>query len=118
MIPASVIDAIVAEAVRQYMDAALSTSGAPEAVALVAYTSDADLWSAHPEWRGHQATDHAVMLERVREALEARGARVRIVPWDAQDYHAWVAAQGMGDTPAARAAWAASHPQREGDDAP
>lgn len=101
-------DTSAGEAVRQYADAALSTAGAPQEVVLLRYRTDDDLWLSLPDMRPLPATAHAAMLHRAWKALAARGAAVRIVYLDVEDYEAWRATNGRDDGPSVRAEWAAA----------
>ena len=47
--------------------------GAPQAVDLRRYATDADLWRAHPKFKPLPATWHAAALARIASGLEARG---------------------------------------------
>lgn len=101
-------DTSAGEALRQYADAALSTAGVPQEVVLLRYRTDEDLWRSLPDMRPLPATAHAAMLYRTWKALAARGAAVRMVYLDVEDYEAWRATNGHDDDPSARAEWAAS----------
>lgn len=79
--------------------------GAPAAVTLLRYRTDADLWRFRSDMKGLPATAHAALLARLRTALVARGVTVSIIYMQPEVYVLWLA--GRPDTEAARAAWAA-----------
>lgn len=102
-------DTVSEQAVLQFMDAALSTRGAPDEVVLLRYRTDEDLWAYQPEMHPLPATSHAAMLQRTLRALKRKGAKTRIVYLDVDAYTAWLAATGEVESPAARSAWAAMY---------
>lgn len=75
---------------------------------LLRYASGADLAAAHPDMAGIPVDLHAAAIDRARQQLEAEGASVRIVLFDPAAYRAALAAIGLPDSGAARAAWAAT----------
>ncbi len=75
---------------------------------LLRYASDADLAAAQPDMAGLPADLHAAAVDRARLLIEAEGARVRIVLFDRAACTDWIAAQGLEENAASRAAWAAS----------
>lgn len=79
--------------------------GKPESIALLRYACDEDLWRGR-DLGGMPANAHAAAIDRLRQALEAAGQRVRLVTMNWQDYTDWLADNRRTDNPAWRAAWA------------
>jgi hypothetical protein len=73
---AGVLDAQVATAVRQIVEAYTSASIKPDEMVMLKYRSDADLWQYRQDMQGLPATFHAAMLHKASYALQASGASV------------------------------------------
>ncbi|AVQ00314.1 hypothetical protein C7S18_23745 (plasmid) [Ahniella affigens] len=74
------LDAFVEQRVREatrVVNAQAATRGAPQAVELVRYRDDQALARVHPDFPGGNAV-HNALIDRCREALEARGIAVTI----------------------------------------
>jgi transcriptional regulator with XRE-family HTH domain len=89
-----------AEAVLQLVK---SASEKPAEIVLLRYREDGDLWAAMPEWKPLPTTCHAAGIARSRAALADLHVSTRIVYFEPDRYHSWLA--GRESSSAMRAAW-------------
>ena len=78
----------------------------PTEIVLLRYREDGDLWAAMPEWKPLPATCHAAGIARSRAALADLHVKTRIVYFEPDQYHQWLA--GRDSSSSMRAAWAGS----------
>ena len=101
---------LTARTMREYADvlelAKSSSAGEPLEVVLLRYKDAADLAGADAAEALTPAT-HAALTLRIMLALQAQGVEVRIVWFDALAFGEWAYREGVSDTSASRAAWAA-----------
>lgn len=76
----------------------------PEAIMLLRYRTDADLWQFRPDMQGWPAMAHAAIMSRVQRTLWAMGIPTGMEYMDPDAYLAWLA--GRTDSEALRSAWA------------
>lgn len=109
------MDADFSTIANQALDAwreAVQTSGHPEAVYLVRYRENEDLWRFWPTMKGMPATCHGALINRARLLLVAAGAQVRIVWMEPGEYSQWL--NGRKDSELLRSMWAAEQDQVNG----
>ena len=101
---------LTARTLRQYAEvlelAKVHSAGQPLEVVLLRYKDQADIAGADAAEALTPAT-HAALTLRVMLALQAQGAEVRLVWFDALAFGEWAYQHGVSDTSASRAAWAA-----------
>lgn len=105
------------EAKQAITEAARQHGSAPADVVLIRYASSEDLARYRPDMAGLPVGVHGALVGRVRMMLtEAPGfvlVPVRIVWMHSEEYQAWRSAQGMDDSEATRAAWAAGQVDKQ-----
>lgn len=97
------IDAWLTEQAREAL-ATVRTLAAGEAVHLVRYREDEDLWRFQPAYRPLPVTAHAAALARTRAALAGLHVRSVIVYMEPGEYSRWL--DGRADSTGLREVWA------------
>lgn len=102
----NLLNAQVTEAMRHFDSAALTRSGGAGKVVLLRYKTNEDLWTFQPGFKNLMlpASCHAMLLSRLKERMNERGAAVQIVYMNIREYFKWLGERT--DDAALRSEWA------------